>query len=330
MKYLLGLLLLFICSHSRAYVPTVESLLRHGSNPDVTANGVAVTLVVKKAGAAQAESKETNLLSSAKTEDFFKLYFTKVASDLMKVAQARFDNNTFGDATLIDRQYYSNFSSHSLKSSGEEVEKGIFFGVMRSMIFNDGVFLINYLKTLNVPVKLNNEIINRQKVEYLASYKQYLIAVNKDRSNKRNMPNPLKPTDPALREKIETVMNEPMYVDQKMVSLISEEGKMGWLISASGFEAVVSQQERDIMRIKFKSTLGEFEINCKDYWLANGTHRMPKTMVVKDFKGDVFQVDVINMKHYLEKESDLINRLKKWDSHLKGKSSTEPRPSFLL
>jgi hypothetical protein len=45
------------------------------------------------------------------------------------------------------------------------------------MIFNDGVFLINYLKTLNVPVKLNNEIINRQKVEYLASYKQYLIAV---------------------------------------------------------------------------------------------------------------------------------------------------------
>jgi ribosomal protein L7Ae-like RNA K-turn-binding protein len=240
------------------------------------------------------------------------------------------DNNTFGDTTLIDRQYYSNFSSHSMKSSGEEVEKGLFFGMLRSMIFNDGVFLINYLKTLNVPVKLNNEIINRQKVEYLASYKQYLIAVNKDRINKRNMPNPLKPTDPALRDKIEAMMNEPMYVDQKMVSLISEEGKMGWLISASGFEAVVSQQERDIKRIKFKSNLGEFEINCRDYWLANGTHRMPKTIIVKDFKGEVFHVDVINMKHYLEKESDLINRLKRWDSHLKGKSSTDPRPSFLL
>ncbi len=329
MKFFLVLLTL-ISFNSNAYVPTVESLLRHGSNPDVTANGVALTLEIKKIGASQGDSKDSGLFVDQKNEDFFKLYFTKVSSDLMKVAQARFANNSFGDSALIDRQFYSNFSAHALKAGGEEAEKGLFFGMLRSMIFNDGVFLINYLKTLNVPVKLNNEIINRQKVEYLASYKQYLIAINKDRTNKRSMPNPLKPADAALREKIEAVMNEPMYVDQKMVSLISEEGQMGWLISASGFEAIVSQKERDITRIKFKSTLGEFEIHCKEYWLANGTHRMPRSLIVKDFKGETYQVEIMNMKHYLEKEADLIGRLKKWDSILKGKNALEPRPPFLL
>jgi len=327
---LIAALLCLLSFRAQAYIPTVESLFRHGSNPDVTANGVALTLVVKRMGASSVDSKESSLLVGQKNEDFFKLYFTKVASDLMKVSQARFDNNTFGDNALIDRVFFSNFSSHTLKAGAEEAEKGIFFGVLRSMIFNDGVFLINYLKSLNVPVKLNNEIINRQKVEYLASYKQYLVAINKDRTNKRSMQNPLKPADAAQREKIEAVMNEPMYVDQKMVSLTSEEGQMGWLVSASGFEAVISQQEREIKRVKYKSTLGEVEIYCKDYWLANGTHRMPRTLVVKDFKGESFQVDIINMKHYLEKEIDLVNRLKKWDSILKGKTALEPRPPFML
>jgi hypothetical protein len=45
-KMILSLILL--SSSAFAYVPSVESLFRHGSNPDITANGVALTFVVKK------------------------------------------------------------------------------------------------------------------------------------------------------------------------------------------------------------------------------------------------------------------------------------------
>jgi hypothetical protein len=328
----LAFFLLFTSFKCLAYVPTVESLFRHGSNPDVTANGVALTLSVKKieAGSKSTPSTNSSLLAETKSEDFYKLYFTKVSTEMMKVAQTRYGNDTFGDGSLIDKQYYSSFTSHTIKGTAEDSEKGIFFGMLRSIIFNDGAFILNYLKSLNIPVKLNNEIINRQKVEYLANYKQYLVAINKDRTSKRNIPNPLKPDDATSREKIDTIMNEPMYVDQKQVKLANEHGQLSWFISAGPFEATISQNERRIQRIKYKSLLGDYEILCKDYWLANGTHSFPRYIMVKDFKGESFQVEVLNMKHYLEKESDLLARLKKWDSVLKGKSSNETKPPFLL
>lgn len=315
-------LLLVLSVNAFAFIPPVESLFRHGSNPDVTANGVSLSLTVKKIQGAE--------VVEGKTEDFYKVFFTKINSDVMKVAQTRYENGTYSEDSLSSKVYFSNFSPFTIKGSAEESEKGIFHGMLRSIIFNDGSFLVNYLKSLDVPVKLNNEIINRQKVATLASYKQYLVAINKDRTAKKTEINPLKPEDPLAREKVDSVMNEPMYVDQNQVKISRENGEMSWLVSAGTFEAVISYKNRDIEKIKYKSALGEFEVICKDYWLANGTHSAPRTMIVKDFKGDMYQVDLTNLRHYLEKEVDLTNRLKKWDSLLKGKENQSPKPSFLL
>lgn len=323
---------LFISTSVMAYVPTVESLLRHGSNPDVTANGVAITFVVKKieAVAKEAPKGEESLLHESKAEDFYKMFFTKVSSEVSKVAQTRYANNTYNEASLMEKKYYPNFTAYTIKGTPEDSEKGIFMGMLRSMIFNDGAFLVNYLKTLGVPVKLNSEIINRQKVEYLAAYKQYLLAINKDRNARKTESNPLKPENLGEREKVDRVMNESMYVDQKQVKLSRENGEMAWLISAGPFEAVVSDKMREIQRIKYRSTSGEFEIICKDYWLANGTHALPKSILIKDPKGETFQIEITNLRHYLEKEVDLVNRLKNWDNLLKGKESNETKPPFLL
>lgn len=328
----LAIILLFSSFSALAYIPTVESLFRHGENPDVTANGVSVTFAIKKIdGSVKSEvPSDSSLLSEAKSEDFYKLFFTKISSDSMKVAQTRYDNSSFSEGSLIGKQFFSNFTAYTIKSNPEDTEKGLFHAMLRSMVFNDGAFIINYLKSLGVPVKLNNEIINRQKVEYLASYKQYLVAINKDRTSKKTELNPLKPDDLVEREKIEKVMSGPMYVDQGQVKLTRDNGEIAWLVTADSFEAVISYKERDIKRFKYKSPLGEIEMTCKDYWLANGTHSLPRYILVKDYKGESYQVEILNLRHYLEKEVDLINRLKKWDSLLKGKDSHDPKPPFIL
>jgi len=331
MKILL-LIIVLVSFNVYSYVPTVESLFRHGSNPDVTGNGVSITFLVKKIeNGPQADGRsDESLFVKTKSEDFYKIFFTKVSDDVMKVAQTRYLNSTFNEASLTEKIYYPSFTSYTLKGAAEESEKGIFQGLMRSMIFNDGTFLLNYLKALGVPVKLNNEIINSQKVHTLVSYKQYLVAINKDRTSKKNEINPLRPDDAEARNKVDGIMNEPMYIDQKHVKLSRESGDVAWLVSAGPFEAVVSYKNREIQRIKYKSQLGDYEIICKDYWLANGTHGMPKFIIVRDYKGEMYQVEVLNLRHYNEKEADLINRLKKWDLLLKGKQSTEPKQPFLL
>lgn len=327
----LALLLAIISTSALAYVPTVESLFRHGPNPDVSANGVAITFVVRKAEAgAKPQGQESSLVAEAKSEDFYKMFFTKVSNDVMKVAQTRYENNTFSEASLMEKIYYSNFSAFTVKGSMEESEKGLFHAMLRSIVFNDGHFMVGYLKSMGIPVKFNSEIINKEKVEHLAEYKRYLVAVSKDRNARKNMTNPLKPEDAAQRGKIDAVMEEPMYVDQKQVKLSREDGEMSWLINAGQFDAVVSYKNREISKIKYRSQLGEYEIQCKDYWLANGTHAMPRYILVKDYKGENYQIEVLNLRHYLEKEADLVNRLKKWDTILKGKESTDPKPPFVL
>jgi hypothetical protein len=324
--------LFLIVSTAHAYVPTVESLFRHGSNPDIVANGMVVTMVVKKIQPGEKVNESVNnasLLKDEKAEDFFKIFFTKTG-DHLKVAQTRYNAATFSEASLEHKIYYPNFNAFTMKPSIEQAEKGIFLGLLDSLMLNNGSHLVNYLKSLGVPVKLNNEIINREKVEFLADYKRYLITVSKDRNARKTEVNPMRPDDASARQRADEIMGEPMYVDSKQVRISKDEGVIAWVVNAGPFEAVVSYKERDIQRIKYKSAAGDFEIICKDYWLANGSHALPRFMLIKTFSGVNYQVEITNLRHYLEKEDDLIKRLKNWDQVLKGRESSEPRPEFLL
>jgi hypothetical protein len=323
----LFVLLVFVSFSASAYVPTVESLFRHGSNPDVTANGVAFTMAIKKV---MAGDQAPASAPDQKAEDFFRVFLTKATGDNLKVAQARYKDNTFSESSLEHKIYYSNFSPYTLKPSVEQMEKGVFYSLIHSLAFNNGSHIVNYLKTLGVPVKLNDDLINREKIEYLASYKRYLVTINQNKAAKKTEVNPLRPEDAAARERVEAVMNESMYVDTKQVKLIKDEGDMAWFADAGPFTAVFAYNSRDVLKVVFKSAAGELEIICRNYAMLNGTHRFPRTILVKDFKGDNYQIEVTDLRHYNEREEDIVRRLKKWDSILRGKESQLPRPAFLL
>ncbi len=322
------LLLVLFSTNAIAFVPTIESLFRHGSNAEVTANGVSFTMAVKRI--IPGEEAEATNPAAPKADEYFRVFLTKTGADSLKIAQARYRDNTFSEGSLEHKIYYSAFTPYTLKPSVEQMEKGVFYSLVHSLAFNNGSHMVNYLKTLGVPVKLNNDLINREKIEYLASYKRYLVTINQNKAAKKTEINPLRPEDAAARERVETVMNESMYVDTKQVRLAKEEGEMAWFAEAGPFTAVFTYNTRDVMKVVFKSAAGEMEINCRNYGLLNGTHRFPKTILIRDFSGDNYQVEVTDLRHYIEKEDDIVRRLKKWDSILKGKESQTPRPDFLL
>src|SRR5688572_14113835 len=115
-------LFLFVASSVHAYVPTVESLFRHGSNPDVSANGLSLTLVVKKVQPGEKSSGSVNdvsLVKDEKGEDYYKIFFTKNGESL-KVAQTRYNSNSFTEASLQHKTYYPNFTSYTMKPGVEQ------------------------------------------------------------------------------------------------------------------------------------------------------------------------------------------------------------------
>lgn len=315
-----ALLFLVLSTGARAYVPTVESLFRHGGNAEVTANTVSMSLKVTRPMTGE---------EAQPTEDFYKLFITRSGTDAMKIAQTRYTNASYSESSLDHKTYFPNFTAFTMKPSADQVEKGLFFALVRSLVLNDGEHMVQYLKTLGVPVRLNKELINRDKIELLANYKRYLIATNRDR--KKVDANPLRPEDPSERARVEKLMDESLYVDTKNVKLSRENGEMAWLITAGAFEAVVSYDRRHPLRLKYKTGTGEFEILCQDYWLSNGTHYMPRLLTVKNISGETYQVEIGSFRHLTEKEDDTVRRLQKWDQILKGKESAgTPRPEFLL
>lgn len=317
---------LVLSSVAHAYVPTIESLFRHGSNPEVTANEVAITFAIKRL----IPGEQTSVTNSPNGDDFFRIYLSRSGPETLKVAQARYRDANFSESSLEHKLFISSFTPFTLKASVEQMEKGIFYALLDSLAFNNGAHMVTYLKGLGVPVRLNSELINREKVEYLASYKRYLVTINQNRASKKTEVNPLRPEDAATRERVEAVMNESMYIDTKQVKLGKDAGNMAWFVDAGAFLANFAYESRDVNRIVFKSAAGELEIICRNYGLLNGTHRFPRTILIRDFTGESFQIEVTDLRHLVTKEDDIVRRIKKWDSILKGRESELPRPKFLL
>ncbi len=323
------LCLIFLSSSAFGYVPTVESLFRHGANPDVTVNGVSLSLVVKRLRPADNAEGGTATSVAENAEDYYKIFLTK-STDGLKVAQTRYGNSSFSESSLLHKTYYPNFTSYTIKPTPEAAERGIFFALLHSMTYNNGSHLVNYLKSLGVPLRLNSELINREKIEFLADYKRYLLTVARDRNARKTAINPLQPSDSAARDRAQALMAASMYTDTRQVGLTKDDNQISWRVIAGSFEALVSFKERDVQKLRYTSGTGDFEIICKDYWLANGSHSFPRFLLIKAYNGDQYQVEVTAVRHYLEREEDLVKRLRNWDLLLKGKESHEARPEFLL
>jgi hypothetical protein len=301
-----------------AYVPTVESLFRHGGNADVSSNSIVVNFKITK----EVTESEANAEHA-----YFKIVMTK-AGDTLKISQAQFLDDSYSDSSMIHKAYNSNFSPFSIGEESAQVEKGLFWGLMKSIFFNDGKHIVNYLKTLGTDIKLNEEIINKSKINYLVEYKKYLILSSK--GSKRKDLNPLKPEDLQEKSKVEKTMSESMYADFDQVHLLKKGEELYWGVNANNFQAVFSYENRHPVKVKYRQGNLESDIECLNYFNFDGSHFSPKEIIVKTFDGEKFKIDLLNIKYFSEREEDLIRRLQRWDSLVKLKKDSVARPQFLL
>lgn len=308
-------LALFIVNTAFAYTPTVESLFRHGSNPEVTTNALNMSFSVKD-------------LASPDVVQFYKIYFDVFDQQTLKVSQTAYNSDSFSEGSLLKKVYHSQLSAVNFKN--QSVDKGLFYSLLHSIILNDGGFIVDYLKLSGVSVRHNSELLNDEKIALMKEYKNYLVAINNDRSLKKTLHSPLRPESEQGQERANRLMNEPMYKDTEQVKLSSYEGKPAWLAEASGFQAYFSYEERRPLKIRLKTSTGETEIQCLDYWRPDAAHAIPKKMIVKTSKGEMFQVETLSLRYYNEKEDDLLKRLRHWDEILRTPKELVLRPDFLF
>ncbi len=313
MKLLLAIL--FVANIALAYTPTVESLFRHGSNPDVTTNALSLNFSVKD-------------LANPDVVQYYKIFFDVFDETTLKASQTTYNQESYSEGSFLAKTYHSSLTPYTFKNLS--VDKALFYSLIHSIILNDGRFIVDYLKMVGVPVKRNSEILNDEKISLMKDYKNYLVAINNDRSLKKTLHSPLRPESHDAQERSQRIQNEPMYKDFDQVKLSSYEGKPAWLVETSGFQAYVSYDFRRPLKVKLKVSGNEVEIQCLDYWRPDGAHAVPKKLVVKTSKGELFQVETLAMRYFNEKEDDLVKRLRHWDEILKTPKEIPLRPDFLF
>lgn len=318
--FILSLVLITFSAH--AYVPTVESLFRHGANADVTSNALMVSAKVALVNpyAEKVEQVDGSAL-------WVKWVYNITPQGKLKLTQLIYRAASMTEASLVDKSYVAELSPQAFDSSPEMGERGLFISLMNSLLINDGSFMVNFLHNRGVNVQLNENIINQDKKNLLARYRAWLIRTKGGRAAGAE-PSPLAPT--ADRDKVDKIMAAPMYADTQQVVLSRYQGDPAWQIKGETFEAWVSDATREVRQLILRTGAAEVDIQCRDYLLYGGTHSFPRQIVVKGQQDQFWQIDIIGLKHFNETGAELLARLRRHDQVLMQRRETVARPAFLF
>jgi hypothetical protein len=322
-KFYIALACLLVSISSNAYVPTVESLFRHGNNPDVTTNAIMVSAKVTLA------NQFLDKVEGAPTESalWVRWIYNVTGTGKLKLTQLIYRSQAMVEASLVDKVYVAELSPQSFGTTPEASERGLFMGLMNSLLINDGSFMVEFLRQRGIPVQLNSEILNRDKRALLARYRTWLLKTKGGRVA-GGEESPLAPTQG--KEEVEALMSASMYLDTKQVTLARYEGEPAWQVKADIFDAWVSDASREVRQVALRTPTQESEFQCRDYILFNGTHSFPRQILVKGQHEQVWQIDIVGIKTFSESSADLLSRLRRYDQALMQRRETVVRPAFMF
>ncbi len=318
MKYVLITALLSASMSAAAYVPTVEALFRHGANPEVSTNALSLSVKLTPVNP-YAEKDE-----APGKPLWVKWVYNVTAQGKLKLTQLVYRGPAMNESVLADKTYVADLNPSSFTTA--TAERGLFFALLNSTLINDGSFMVDLLKQLGLSARHNEELINHEKKALLERYRSWLA---QNKGGRGSADSPLAPADPDERSKVERLLATPMYHDAKQVFLTRHKGEPAWQAKVDQFEAWVGDADREVRHILFRGGAGEMEIQCVEPTLYNGTHRLPRQILVKTSQDLHYQVDVIGLRHFNESPAEMLARLRATDQYLMHRREALPRPSFI-
>ncbi len=319
------LFILLISLPTLAYVPSVESIFRHGNNPEVTSNALMLAAKVTAVNPFLEKNEQQQGESM-----WVKWVYNVTPQGKLKLTQLIYRSAAMTEASLIDKAFISELIPQIfVGDSPEKTERGLLLSLFNSMLINDGSFMVEFLKNRGEPVKLNAEIINQEKKLLLSRYRAWLIRTKGGRAD-GSEESPMVPLNAVEKEKVESILSSPMYEQSPHISLSRYQGAPAWQIKTENFEGWVSDENRYIRQLSLKAGAYETEIQCRDHILYNGTHSLPRQILIKSQQDLYWQLDVITLKHFSETSTDLLARLRRYDQILQQNRVQIARPAFLF
>lgn len=314
-------------NYAFGYSPSVESLFRNASNEEVGEKTVIANLIFEKK-----LNENENLQSSNQVSNKFytKIIFGNFDKNTKKFIQLNFIKDSFALDDIAKVVYRNNANVNNLGLTGENIEGQLVYSVLSSLLNNNGRWLVSTLNKIGSDVKLNNALVNEQKIELLKKYQNYLNRVSKDDSS--DEANPLQDTNPEIQSEINQILKQPFYFKSLKVVQFKEKNKFYWQIDDQIFNARFEHESRQIKYLKVKTTLGEMEFYFKDFILHNSKNLFPKEILIKDFTGNEYSVTLAKLLVIEDNSDQFRTRIDKYDENVKKNPPVilTNKPSFML
>lgn len=325
MKFVLILIIFSLNAFS--YEPSLESLFRNSNNVDVGNNTVVANLSIKEL------DPETN--QPLKAEDSLsrelsvKLLVYNENEERPRLTQVEYKGGKISYATLFDFKEKSFNRLGNLIRNPEAVDAKAFYSLMAMLLNNDGSFMVDFLKTFNSKVKSNSEIINRKKVKLLSDYKNYLLAVKKEKETP--IPNPLQPEAEEKKERVREIMRESFLKKDELIKRVKRNDRFVWSVAEENITANFDSNHR-IRDMKVSTGMGDIQFVFGRFLVFGSQFEFPEFIWMTDTAGKKYEIRASSIKIFQDSSKWHQSRLEKYLKAKKENNFSEApfKPSFAL
>lgn len=333
----LVLIFLMISNQSLCAMPTVEGLFRNVSNKEPTGNLIVVTAQVEPL---ELPLKENSLITApmvSSTQDNLKPAYYKWLISLEREGYIDMIQVSYSGADLKEGQVKSTRYLPGLRkvvASDSSLERSLFYGLLSMFVLNESAMIGGILSKYAQGYVSNKDLMSREKLNLYYRYKDYL----EKRQVNDTLTSPLEPEDTEKAQVVKETMAAPMYRDVGNVKLMRADGELVWKVDLKSMMAYFSNEGHRLKRLEYQSPLGDLKLIADDYVLFNGTHELPKTVIIKDMAQKSWKLRFTGLSHLNNRSTPFTKRAQEYAEHAKGNATktvaspdvVQVRPPFIF
>ena len=318
---------LLVMNNSFSYHPSLESLLSNGANIEVGNNSVVGNFIIE-------ERKDTmNLMAESEVvlneKHALKLHLFNENELTPELARVHYKAGVMSNATLVNHDQSMLMNIKKLIGHDENYEAEIFYGLMALLLNNQGKPLLKALKRRGLNLKSNKELLDPEKAELLSRYKKYLVKKKDDPESE--IEDPLNPSDPEVKEKVEEILQRSFLTKDTEVKRVKDGKEFFWIVEDENLFLKFNKNHR-FRELKIKTSIGQIEVILGRFVLWSGQMQFPEFILFKTVEGRWFEIKPSKIATFPDNRDQYRRRLKKYEKLAEENKILEPhnRPSFML
>ena len=281
-------------------IPTVEGLFRNGNNRDIQGKIFVIQAVISSLESERAlETLEA--LKGEGQQLHIKMIFSKRRKGKMGMLQLLYDSSSMKGEHL--REVF--FAPHILSKmkKDDRPSRLLFYSLILMYSFNDSTGIKALFKRYVGDFRSNDEIMDRNKIALYQRYRNYLLAIKKDKSLKKELISPLRPGDRREREKVRKLITSPMYKDINALKLIRQGNQFYWQVRLGQLNALFSNETHSLKSLTLRTPRGTVQVKAGHYTLLNKRYEWPHILLFRDefFKFTHLQITKVKVYNTLSK-----------------------------